>query len=132
MTRLGDKYKSEIKKAMQDKFAYKNVNTIPKLEKIVINCVTKDAVVNGKVVEKDRVHKGIWEFYVRNTEVFEFKEWSRGSQIEKDIKKNKILIEKKVGNLKISYCSSRKLFDFVTKKILNNENYILGTKPIKL
>ncbi len=51
MTRLGDKYKSEIKKAMQDKFAYKNVNTIPKLEKIVINCVTKDCVLNSKVVD---------------------------------------------------------------------------------
>ncbi|MDC1077751.1 AAC(3) family N-acetyltransferase [Candidatus Pelagibacter sp.] len=87
---------------------------------------------NGKVVEKDRIHMGIWEFYVRNTEVFKFKEWNRGSQIEKDLKKNKILIEKKVGNLKISYCSSRKLFNFVTKKILNNENYILGAKPIKL
>jgi|TARA_B110000037_G_scaffold221591_1_gene293089 aminoglycoside 3-N-acetyltransferase len=87
---------------------------------------------NGKVVEKDKVHKGKWEFYVRNTEVFKFKELNRGSQIERDLKKNKILIEKKLGNLKISYCSSRKLFDFVTKKILTNESYILGAKPIKL
>jgi len=36
---------------MVDKYGYKNVHQIPKLEKIVINCVTKDAVSNGKVVE---------------------------------------------------------------------------------
>jgi large subunit ribosomal protein L5 len=36
---------------MQDKFAYKNVNKIPKLEKIVINCVTKDCVLNSKIVD---------------------------------------------------------------------------------
>ncbi len=44
-------YSSEIKKNMMDKFKYKNVHQIPKLEKIVINCVTRDAVTNGKVVE---------------------------------------------------------------------------------
>ena len=44
-------YKSEIKKQMQDKYNYKNVHQIPKLEKIVLNCVTRDAVTNGKVVE---------------------------------------------------------------------------------
>jgi large subunit ribosomal protein L5 len=50
-SRLNDKYKSEIKKSMMDKFSYKNVHQIPKLEKIVINSVTRDAVTNGKVVE---------------------------------------------------------------------------------
>ncbi len=44
-------YKSEIKKKMQEKYDYKNVHQIPKLEKIVLNCVTRDAVTNGKVVE---------------------------------------------------------------------------------
>jgi large subunit ribosomal protein L5 len=44
-------YKSEIKKNMMDKFKYTNVHQIPKLEKIVLNCVTRDAVTNGKVVE---------------------------------------------------------------------------------
>ncbi len=34
-----------------DKYSYKNVHQIPKLEKIVINCVTRDAVTNGKIVE---------------------------------------------------------------------------------
>lgn len=51
MSRLRTMYNGEIKKAMLDKFSYANVNEIPKLEKIVINCVTKDAVGNGKVVE---------------------------------------------------------------------------------
>lgn len=50
-SRLNDKYKNEIKKNMMDKFSYKNVHQIPKLEKIVINSVTRDAVTNGKVVE---------------------------------------------------------------------------------
>lgn len=51
MSRLKDKYNSEIKGAMESKFGYKNPNQIPKLEKIVINCVTKDCVTNSKVVE---------------------------------------------------------------------------------
>jgi len=49
--RMKTLYKSEIKKNMMDKFSYKNVHQIPKLEKIVLNCVTRDAVTNGKVVE---------------------------------------------------------------------------------
>ena len=49
--RLKTLYKSEIAKQMMDKYNYKNVHQIPKLEKIVINCVTRDAVTNGKVVE---------------------------------------------------------------------------------
>lgn len=51
MSRLGDIYKNEIKSKMQDKFGYKNVTQIPKLEKIVVNCVTKDCVMNSKVVD---------------------------------------------------------------------------------
>ncbi len=49
--RMKTLYKSEISKNMMDKFKYKNVHQIPKLEKIVLNCVTRDAVTNGKVVE---------------------------------------------------------------------------------
>lgn len=50
-SRLGSLYKSEIKKKMMDKYKYKNVHQTPKLEKIVLNCVTRDAVTNGKVVD---------------------------------------------------------------------------------
>ena len=36
-TRLQEKYLSEVAKAMHDKFQYKNVMEIPKIEKVVIN-----------------------------------------------------------------------------------------------
>ncbi len=51
MSWLREKYKKEIKGALQAKFSFENVNQIPKLEKVIINCVTRDCVVNGKVVE---------------------------------------------------------------------------------
>lgn len=50
-SRLRTLYTSEVKKKMMDKYSYKNVHQIPKLEKIVLNSVTRDAVTNGKVVE---------------------------------------------------------------------------------
>jgi len=54
MPRLKEKYNTEVKKQMQDKFGYKNVNQIPKLEKIVLNCMTKEVVQNAKIVESIR------------------------------------------------------------------------------
>lgn len=51
MSRLRDKYQEEIKKNMTDKFGYKNVNLVPKIEKIVVNSCSKDAVANSKVVD---------------------------------------------------------------------------------
>ena len=51
MNRLRAKYKESITAAMQKEFSYKNVNEIPRLEKIVVNCVTKNCVQNGKMVE---------------------------------------------------------------------------------
>lgn len=51
MSRLRTKYNEEIKKAMMEKFSYKNAMLIPKMEKIIVNCVTKDAVTNGKIVD---------------------------------------------------------------------------------
>lgn len=49
--RMQTLYKSEVTKKMMDKYSYKNVHQIPKLEKIVLNCVTRDAVSNGKIVD---------------------------------------------------------------------------------
>jgi len=49
--RLHTKYKSDISGKMMEKYSYKNKHQIPKLEKIVVNSVTRDAVVNGKVAE---------------------------------------------------------------------------------
>ena len=50
MSRLQEKYTSEIKKALQEKFQYGNVMEIPKLEKIVINIGVGDAVGNSKSI----------------------------------------------------------------------------------
>jgi large subunit ribosomal protein L5 len=51
MARLKALYESEIKNKMMDKFKYENVHQIPKIEKIIVNSVTRDAVSNGKVVD---------------------------------------------------------------------------------
>jgi large subunit ribosomal protein L5 len=51
MARLKALYESEVKKKLNEKFKYANVHQIPKLEKIIVNCVTRDAVSNGKVVD---------------------------------------------------------------------------------
>lgn len=51
MNRLLEKYKSEVVKALTEKFSYKNVMQVPKLEKIVINMAVGDAVGNSKALE---------------------------------------------------------------------------------
>lgn len=51
MSRMKDIYKKEVVPALVKKFGYDNVHMIPKIEKIVVNCVTKDAVSNSKVVD---------------------------------------------------------------------------------
>jgi len=49
--RFKQRYENEIRKKMQDKFGYKNVMQIPKLEKIVINMGVTEAVTDRKAVE---------------------------------------------------------------------------------
>ncbi|MBC7538095.1 MAG: 50S ribosomal protein L5 [Bacteriovorax sp.] len=51
MSRMKEIYKTEVIPALVKKFGYSNVHMIPKIEKIVVNCVTKDAVSNSKVVD---------------------------------------------------------------------------------
>ena len=51
MARLKDKYLSEVVPALQQRFGYKNVNEIPKLEKIVINMGLGDCKDNAKALE---------------------------------------------------------------------------------
>ena len=50
-TRLKEKYSKEVRKQLQDRFGYKNVNQIPKLEKVVINMSVGDAISNSKVLD---------------------------------------------------------------------------------
>ena len=49
--RLFDKYKNEVAPALTEKFSYKNVMQIPKLEKIVINMAVGDSVGNSKALD---------------------------------------------------------------------------------
>ncbi|MFB0958826.1 50S ribosomal protein L5 [Clostridiaceae bacterium HFYG-1003] len=51
MPRLQDKYNNEVVAAMMEKFGYKNVMEVPKLEKIVINMGVGEAKENSKVLE---------------------------------------------------------------------------------
>lgn len=50
-TRLQEKYLSEAVKVMMDKFNYKNVMEIPKIEKVVINMGIGEAVANSKALD---------------------------------------------------------------------------------
>ena len=50
-TRLQEKYLSEVVKGLVDKFQYKNVNEIPKVEKVIINMGVGEAVANAKALE---------------------------------------------------------------------------------
>jgi large subunit ribosomal protein L5 len=49
--RLKQKYDSEIRKQLQEKFGYNNVNQIPKLEKVVINMSVGEAISNAKALD---------------------------------------------------------------------------------
>ena len=51
MSRLKDFYNSQIKNDLREKFNYKNVMEIPKLEKIVINIGVGEAVTNSKALD---------------------------------------------------------------------------------
>ena len=49
--RLYDKYVTEVVPALQQKFGYKNVNQIPKVDKIVINMGLGNCKDNPKALE---------------------------------------------------------------------------------
>lgn len=51
MNRLLEKYKSEVVPALTQKFNYKNIMQVPKLEKIVINIAAGDSVGNSKALD---------------------------------------------------------------------------------
>ena len=51
MSRLREQYETEIKKAMTEKFGYKNVMEIPKLDKVVINMGVGEEKENAKILE---------------------------------------------------------------------------------
>lgn len=51
MARLKDKYNAEVLAALQQKFGYKNVNEVPRLEKVVINMGLGDCKDNAKAMD---------------------------------------------------------------------------------
>ena len=51
MARLKDRYTNEIAPALQQKFGYKNVMQIPKIEKVIINMGVGEAVGNPKALD---------------------------------------------------------------------------------
>ena len=48
---LKERYESEVKKALIDKFGYKNVHQVPRLHKIVINMGAGECTHNSKLAE---------------------------------------------------------------------------------
>lgn len=52
MNRLRQKYENEIKNSMVEKFGYKSVMELPKIDKIVINMGVGEAVSNSKVLDE--------------------------------------------------------------------------------
>ncbi|MBR1729045.1 MAG: 50S ribosomal protein L5 [Selenomonadaceae bacterium] len=51
MNRLKEKYLKEVVPALTEKFSYKNVMQVPKIEKVIINMAVGDAVGNPKALE---------------------------------------------------------------------------------
>jgi len=51
LARLKDKYIEQVVPALMEKFQYKNINEVPKLNKIVVNMGVGDARENAKVLD---------------------------------------------------------------------------------
>ncbi len=51
MNRLKEKYLKEVVPSLQNKYSYKSVMEVPKLEKIVINMGVGDATSNSKLID---------------------------------------------------------------------------------
>ncbi len=50
-TRLRERYDTDVRKKMIEKFGYGNVHMVPKLEKVVINMSVGEAIQNSKVLD---------------------------------------------------------------------------------
>ena len=51
MTRLQERYNSEVRPALMQEFGYKNPMEVPRLEKIVVNMGVGEAVQDGKKID---------------------------------------------------------------------------------
>jgi len=59
LARLKDKYIEQVVPALMEKFQYKNINEVPKLNKIVVNMGVGDARENAKVLDVAMADLGI-------------------------------------------------------------------------
>jgi large subunit ribosomal protein L5 len=50
-TRLKERYDAQVRNHLQERFGYRNVNQIPRLEKVVINMSVGDAIANPKTLD---------------------------------------------------------------------------------
>ena len=51
MARMKERYKNEIAPKLMEKFGYKNIMEIPKLEKVVVNMGVGEAIQNSKALD---------------------------------------------------------------------------------
>ena len=51
ITRLREKYDTDVRKKLIEKFGYSNVHQVPKLDKVVINMSVGEAIQNSKVLD---------------------------------------------------------------------------------
>jgi large subunit ribosomal protein L5 len=51
VTRLREKYQNDVRKGLIERFGYKNVHEVPKLDKVVINMSVGDAIQNSKILD---------------------------------------------------------------------------------
>lgn len=51
MNRLKEKYLNEVVPSLKEKYNYKSIMEVPKLEKVVINMGVGDATTNSKLLE---------------------------------------------------------------------------------
>lgn len=96
MTRLKEKYRSEVKKALQEKFAYKNIMITPVMKKIVISmglaeaskdknamqaAVNELTLLSGQRPLMTRSKKAIANFKLREDQVIGAKVTLRGARM---------------------------------------------------
>ncbi len=51
ITRLREKYDNDVRKKLVEKFGYKNIHQVPKLDKVVINMSVGEAIQNSKILD---------------------------------------------------------------------------------
>ena len=99
MNRLKDKYLNEVIPSLKEKYSYKSVMEVPKLEKIVINIGVRDATTNSKLLDAavndltaitgqkpviTKAKKSIAGFHVREGQAIGCKVTLRGEDIWAD------------------------------------------------